>query len=159
MYPQKGWNGCYFFPVERPVSFENSWRDTPKPHQGIDIYPLKRSDIYAITGGVIEMIPNIWLILRGKDKCGYFYCHLQGFSSDIKRGTQVKKGQVLGYIGTTGISSKYGAPHLHFETFPDYRVRKRENPYQFLVQLSGGKGSEPYVKVSGESTRFLSKQK
>ncbi|MDE1168741.1 MAG: M23 family metallopeptidase, partial [Pseudomonas sp.] len=40
------------------------------------------------------------------------YGHMQGFAKGIKDGTNVKQGQVIGYIGTTGLST---GPHVHYE--------------------------------------------
>jgi len=40
------------------------------------------------------------------------YGHMQGFAKGIKTGSNVKQGQIIGYIGTTGLST---GPHLHYE--------------------------------------------
>jgi murein DD-endopeptidase MepM/ murein hydrolase activator NlpD len=40
------------------------------------------------------------------------YSHLSGFARGIEPGVKVRQGQVIGYIGTTGLST---GPHLHYE--------------------------------------------
>lgn len=42
------------------------------------------------------------------------YAHLQGTAKGIRKGTQVKKGQIVGYVGSSGRTT---GPHLHFELY------------------------------------------
>jgi hypothetical protein len=47
----------------------------------------------------------------------YFYMHLSRFASGLRLGQRVRRGEVLGYVGTTG-NAQGGVPHLHFEIQP-----------------------------------------
>jgi murein DD-endopeptidase MepM/ murein hydrolase activator NlpD len=40
------------------------------------------------------------------------YAHMRGFAEGIRPGTRVRQGQLIGYVGTTGLST---GPHLHYE--------------------------------------------
>ena len=54
-----------------------------------------------------------------------YYAHLASFA--VKEGDRVKRGQVIGYVGSTGRSN---APHLHYEV----RVfGKPQNPMKFII--------------------------
>lgn len=88
-----------------------------RPHYGVDFAaPIGRA-IHAAADGKIYLI--------GKDR-GYgntikikhtqhyttVYAHMSRFNPILKRGSWVKKGQIIGYVGSTGLST---GPHLHYE--------------------------------------------
>ena len=46
----------------------------------------------------------------------YYYAHLERYADGIVEGAVITRGQVLGYVGTSGNASK-DTPHLHFAIF------------------------------------------
>jgi hypothetical protein len=63
----------------------------------------------------------------------YYYAHLDGYAEGLREGQTVQRGQVIGYVGSTGNASA-DAPHLHFAIFrltPNDQWWKGEpiNPY------------------------------
>jgi murein DD-endopeptidase MepM/ murein hydrolase activator NlpD len=50
--------------------------------------------------------------LRHRNGITTRYGHLSGFAAGIRTGTRVRQGQVIGYVGATGLAT---APHLHYE--------------------------------------------
>ncbi|MEP7354397.1 MAG: M23 family metallopeptidase, partial [Acidobacteriota bacterium] len=44
----------------------------------------------------------------------YYYAHLERYANGLKNGAHVKKGEIIGYVGTTG-NAPPDTPHLHFE--------------------------------------------
>jgi murein DD-endopeptidase MepM/ murein hydrolase activator NlpD len=52
------------------------------------------------------------VVIRHPNGYKTLYGHLSGFAKGVKRGAAVTQGQLIGYVGSTGIST---GPHLHFE--------------------------------------------
>ena len=66
----------------------------------------------------------------------YYYAHLDRYAAGLEEGQRVRRGQVIGYVGSTGNASE-DAPHLHFAIFrltPERQWWKGEpiNPYPIL---------------------------
>jgi murein DD-endopeptidase MepM/ murein hydrolase activator NlpD len=87
-----------------------------KFHSGMDFTAPMGTDIYVTGDGVVESIiqekrgyGNHIIINHG---FGYktVYAHLERFN--VRRGQKVKRGDVIGFVGNTGMSL---APHLHYE--------------------------------------------
>ena len=138
----------YCFPVASPFSFRDSWwewRSRGKRHRAVDIFAREGTEVYAITAGVIHTLATwkkagITLLLQGRDGKVYGYMHLQGYAAGIVEGKAVRTGELIGYVGRTGV--QYSSAHLHFQVYADYRLCTEEllNPYGFLVQLCHGIG-------------------
>ncbi|MHB9075614.1 MAG: M23 family metallopeptidase [Desulfobaccales bacterium] len=138
----------YSFPVAYPFSFRDSWgdwRSGGRQHRAVDIFAREGTSVYAVTSGVVHTLSTsqaggITLILSGQDRKGYGYMHLQGYAAGIVEGKQVKSGELIGYVGRTGLTQSEA--HLHFQVYTDQRMCRDEllNPYNFLVQLCHGLG-------------------
>jgi len=88
-----------------------------KMHSGTDFAAPKGTPIMASGDGVI--IKSRWCggggnCVKIKHNSTYqtVYAHLSKFGKGIKKGTRVKQGQIIGYVGSTGLST---GPHLHYE--------------------------------------------
>ena len=138
----------YCFPVAPPYTFRDTWgdwRSGGRFHHAVDIVACDGTPVYAITSGVIHTLATwnsagISLFLRGQDGRVYGYMHLQGYAEGIVEGKPVKKGELIAYVGHTGI--KRDAAHLHLQVYADDSLDRDKlvNPYGLLVQLSNGKG-------------------
>jgi len=93
-------------------------------HKGIDFGAPKGTPILAAGNGVIVnsgRAGSFGNLIRIKHKNGYhsLYAHLNGFAKGIKKGVKVKQGQLIGYLGNTGLSQ---ARHLHYEVHKNGRA-------------------------------------
>ena len=112
------------------------------PHEAIDIAAPRGTPVLAVGDGQIvklfESVPGGHTIYQfdPDEKFAYYYAHLDAYAAGLREGMQVKRGEVLGYVGTSGNAAP-DAPHLHFAIFrlgPERRWWKGEavNPYGFL---------------------------
>lgn len=91
--------------------------NTIRAHKGVDYAaprgtPIKATgDGRVVSAGRKGGYGNTIVIKHGK-RYKTLYAHMQGFAKGIRSGSSVKQGQIIGYIGTTGLST---GPHLHYE--------------------------------------------
>ena len=108
-------------------------------HRGIDFKAGYGTPIYAVTDGTVSIAGRngghgnyVKLTHGGGLQTGY--SHMSRIA--VSRGERVKRGQVIGYVGSTGLST---GPHLHYEMF---RGGANVNPssvrFVTRAQLSGG---------------------
>jgi murein DD-endopeptidase MepM/ murein hydrolase activator NlpD len=86
-------------------------------HEGIDLAAPTGTPVYATSDGVvIGAAPNggygNWIDIEHSSALSTVYGHLSAFALGIGSGVQVKEGQLIGFVGSTGRST---GPHLHFE--------------------------------------------
>lgn len=133
------------FPLSPDISYEysNTWGAErtyggERSHEGIDIMADKGVPILSVGEGKVTNIGwnelGGWRVgIQGEDGIYYYYAHLDGYGENIEKGMQIKKGDVLGYVGNTGYgpegtSGKF-VDHLHFGM---YENNTAINPYPFL---------------------------
>ncbi|MGY6278357.1 peptidoglycan DD-metalloendopeptidase family protein [Methylomonas sp. MgM2] len=91
--------------------------NTIRAHKGVDYAaaagtPVKTTgDGKIVFRGVKRGYGNVVEIEHGQ-KYSTLYAHLSGFKSGHKAGSNVKQGEVIGYVGKTGLAT---GPHLHYE--------------------------------------------
>lgn len=98
------------------------WRTHPvlkdrRFHKGVDFAAPKGTPIYAAEDGIVGMAG--WrgnygklITVKHSDAVQTFYAHLSGFAPGIRPGAGVKKGDVIGYVGMTGLAT---GNHLYYE--------------------------------------------
>tara|TARA_B100000427_G_scaffold80072_1_gene65341 strand:- start:1125 stop:2426 length:1302 start_codon:yes stop_codon:yes gene_type:complete len=94
-----------------------------KMHTGTDFAAPKGTPIMASGDGVV--VRARWCggggnCIKIKHNSTYqtVYAHLSKFGRGIKKGKRVKQGQIIGYVGSTGLST---GPHLHYEVIENGR--------------------------------------
>lgn len=90
-------------------------------HKGVDYVAPIGTKILATADGIVEFAGvqqgygNV-VILKHHDKYSTLYAHMQDFEKGIEKGARVKQGEVIGFVGMTGLTT---GPHLHFEFLVD----------------------------------------
>ena len=87
-----------------------------KPHLGIDLAAPTGTPIRAASAGVLVARQHAGAagkLVRIRHRAGFSseYFHMSRFARGLYPGKKVRRGQIIGYVGTTGRST---APHLHF---------------------------------------------
>lgn len=126
---------------------------TRKMHYGMDFSAKTGTEIYATGDGIVSKIKrskrgygNYVKINHG---FGYetLYAHMSKYI--VKRGQKVKRGEVIGYVGNSGIST---APHLHYEVRKD---NKKINPMNFYYNDLSPEEYEKMLEISLQSNQSL----
>ncbi len=101
------------FTEERYHPILNTWT----AHKGVDFAAPLGTNIKATADGVVDFAGvqsgygNV-VILRHHNKYTTLYAHMAEFAPDLKVGTRVQQGEVIGTVGMTGLTT---GPHVHFE--------------------------------------------
>jgi len=88
-----------------------------RPHHGLDYVAPSGAPVSSIGDGIVTYkgrkgaYGNL-VEIRHKNNFRTRYGHLSGFAKRLYKGKRVKMGELIGYVGTTGLST---GPHLHFE--------------------------------------------
>jgi peptidoglycan LD-endopeptidase LytH len=97
-------------------------RSQGRLHDAIDIMAQAGTPVLAVADGQVE---KLFTSERGgltlyqfepSGKYAYYYAHLEGYASGLAEKQSIKRGQVIGYVGSTG-NANPSAPHLHFAIF------------------------------------------
>lgn len=124
-----------------------------RAHSGVDWAAPRGTPIMAAGDG--EVVYADWksgygnyIMIRHTNGYESAYAHQTGFAKGIRKGVRVRQGQVIGFVGSTGLST---GPHLHYE------VHVNGNPVDPMrIKLPRGRSLEGEVlaSFSGERDRI-----
>ena len=153
-------------PAIQPVNNEEltrmasgfGWRSDPftkarKMHWGMDFTAPRGTPVYASGDGKIKRADNsasgYGKHIRLEHGYGYMtiYAHLSRYN--VKVGEQVKRGDLIGFVGSTGRSE---APHLHYEVWKD---GERINPINFYYGSLSAEEFENMLKYANQENQSL----
>jgi murein DD-endopeptidase MepM/ murein hydrolase activator NlpD len=151
-------------PAIQPISNKNlkrqasgfGWRTHPiyktqEFHPGMDFSAPQGTEIYATGDGVVERADakaqgygNHVVIDHGY---GYktLYGHMMKFN--VRRGQKVKRGQLIGYVGSTGLST---GPHVHYEVI---KGDKKINPVNYYYNDLTPEQYQQLIEISSQSSQ------
>ena len=130
---------------------------TIRPHYAVDYAAPKGTPIYAAASGVVIFVGkkggygNL-IEIRHENNLKTLYAHMNSFASGMRVGKKVKQGQVIGRVGTTGLST---GPHLHFGL---YRNNVPINPLSSVKAVSKelqGKEKEAFIAFTEQFIPYL----
>ena len=92
-------------------------------HKGVDWSAPRGTPIFAAGNGVIEDAKwfsgyGRWIKIRHANGYKTGYAHMTRFAKGMRPGVRVRQGQIIGYVGSTGLST---GPHLHYEVIVNGR--------------------------------------
>lgn len=97
-------------------------REGGRRHEAIDIPAPWGTPVLAADDGTVHRLftserggIGLYLIDRARSRC-YFYGHLARYTRGIREGGWVGRGEIVGFVGTTG-NANDDAPHLHFAVY------------------------------------------
>jgi murein DD-endopeptidase MepM/ murein hydrolase activator NlpD len=114
-----------------------------RKHEALDIMAARGTPVVAADDGVVtklfRSVAGGITIYQADPSQNfiYYYAHLDRYADGLKEGQVVKRGEVIGYVGSTG-NAPANAPHLHFTIFelgPEKKWwrGKAVNPYPYLA--------------------------
>lgn len=129
-----------------PADLDDTFTDARsegRSHDAIDIMAAAGTPVLAVADGQVEKLFDSergGLTIYQFEPSGqyaYYYAHLQRYADGLAEKQTVRRGQVIGYVGSTGNASPQ-APHLHFAIFVLGKERHwwegtAINPYPLLV--------------------------
>ncbi len=120
-----------------------------RAHLGVDFGARSGTPIHAAGSGRIVFAGytrGYGNLIKIRHQDGYLtlYAHQKKFRRGIRRGKYVKKGQVIGYVGSTGLST---GPHLHFGLYKNGRAINPLRVVQVTVKQLRGKKLKAFKRL------------
>lgn len=117
-----------------------------RTHEAIDIMAATGTPVVAVDDG---RIAKLFTSRQGgytvyhfdpSGRLAYYYAHLDRYAPGVKEGMEVRRGDLLGYVGSSG-NANPAAPHLHFAVFrlgdpPRWWEGEAVNPYPALSRAA-----------------------
>ncbi|MDP2793009.1 MAG: peptidoglycan DD-metalloendopeptidase family protein [Sulfurisoma sp.] len=130
-----GFTAARFHPVLQ------KWR----AHKGTDYGAPVGTRVKATGDAIVEFVGTQGgygkaVVLRHQGRYTTLYGHLSGFAGGVKKGSRVSQGEVIGYVGATGLAS---GPHLHYE----FRINNiHQNPLSVALPTAPPLAPEQLAK-------------
>ena len=137
------------------VSSPYGWRTHPVLmarifHSGVDLAIAKGTPIVAGGDGIITQLGRKgaygkYIRIRHSNGFQTAYGHMNGYKNNLKVGSKVKRGDVIGYIGQTGRAT---GPHLHYEVWKNGKTVNPLGNYVLVAKQLKGDELDRYQKYA-----------
>lgn len=122
---------------------------TKRQHNGIDFAARAGTPVYAAGDGVVlengkMELTGYGTVIRIQHRNEIVSLYAQLLEAKVKPGQRVKRGELIGYVGSSGIAI---GPHLHYEIWVDH---KPVDPMHFLIGVS----AEEYYQLQRVASMF-----
>ena len=100
----------------------NEMRGGTRRHEAIDMLAPRNTPVIAVEDGLVVRLffsKAGGITVYQSDPTNtyiYYYAHLEKYADGLKEGQKIKRGELLGYVGTSG-NAPADTPHLHFAIF------------------------------------------
>ena len=127
---------------------------TNRPHRGVDYAARRGTPILATGDGKVQFIGTKGgygktVILSHGGKYTTLYAHMSRYKKGVNSGKRVKQGQIIGYIGSTGLAT---GPHLHYE----FRVNgTHRNPLTVKLPKAEPLPKRYHVEFKAQATPLI----
>ena len=121
-----------------------------RAHNAIDIMAPRGTPVISAAPGIVEKLYDsqggggITAYVRSPDRLWiYYYAHLDAYAPGLREGQQLRQGDPVGTVGSTGNANSAG-PHLHFAVHrmaegEDWHEGTAVNPYPLLAGPGGAR--------------------
>ena len=116
--------------------------NTIRAHRGTDYAAPRGTPVRATSDGVVTWAARNGsfgklIVIQHNGQFETKYAHLNDYAPGLKKGTRVRQGEVIGYVGTTGGST---GPHLHYEFLVN---GEHKDPAKMLDQMPKANSLDP----------------
>lgn len=130
-----------------------------RAHLGVDYAARRGTPIVAAGSGRIIFAGRTrgygnLIKIRHTDGYMTLYAHQKSFRRGIRKGKYVKKGQTIGYVGSTGLST---GPHLHFGLYKHGRAINPLRVVQVTTKKLKGKEKKAFIKLRDNYNKQIQK--
>lgn len=128
-----------------------------RAHLGVDYGAARGTPVKAAGDGVIKFIGTKsgygkTIIIKHASEYETLYAHLNGYAKGLKTGQRVKQGRLIGYVGSSGLST---GPHLHLGLYRNQKAINPESVLKVVKSTLDKSKSEKFKTLVAQSDRKL----
>lgn len=133
-------------------------KGTTRPHKGVDLAAAINTPIHAVSDGTITRVGTNagygkMIKIRHNNHDDTLYAHMNRIAKGLKKYQKVKRGQIIGYVGQTGLAN---GPHCHFEF---HKNGSPVNPQKVSLPMAKSIDSQFVFKFNDVKEKYMEQLK